>query len=163
MLDNIDNQRLHERIAEVAPLIPGLLAESASPPEGHSDAPEYPPFHQDKVERILDRVYDRLADEASEPADPRLRELLAEATARLDVPCDAFPDSKVERILDRVQARLTADATPIPAAAAKKPVHKPAALLGLGSVALFMLRHISAEVKLLSKKRRPYPDGPAEC
>src|SRR5690242_7169330 len=101
MLDNIDNQRLHERIAEVAPLIPGLLAESASPPEGHPDAADCPPFRKDKLERILDRVYDRLANEASEPADPRLRELLAEAVARLDTPCPAFRESKVERILDR--------------------------------------------------------------
>lgn len=157
MLDNIDNQRLHERIAEVAPLLPGLRAELASPPDGRPNEPAVPPFHKDKIERILDRVYDRLVNEASEAVDPRLRELLAEAAARLDAPCPAFREGKIERILDRVQARLADDGQ------VKKPAYKPAALLGLGSVALFMLRHLSVEVKLLSDKRRPFPDGPAEC
>ncbi|HEY7315455.1 MAG TPA: hypothetical protein VH643_39360 [Gemmataceae bacterium] len=158
MLDNIENQRLQERIAEVAPLLAGLVAESASSPDDPTGEPDCPPFRKDKVERILDRVYDRLADEASEPADPRLRELLAEAVARLDAPCAAFGDGKVERILDRVRARLTADTMtdPLRVVAAKKSVHKSAALLRLGSVAVFMLRHLSVE-------RRPFRDGPAEC
>lgn len=152
MLDNLDNQHLHERIAEVAPLLPGLRAELVSPTEQLSPAPEPAPFGERKIERILDRVYDRLVNETAEPDDSRLRALLADALLPSEAH-SAFPERKIERILDRVQARLAADEAAISISPARKPLHKPAPLLGLRSVALSLLRHLSVEVKLLSNKR----------
>ena len=149
MLDNTENQRLHERIAEVAAFLPGL---------GSSDCPA---FSQDKLQRILNRVYDRIANQAIELDDPRWRQQLAEVVAQLEVNANAFPETKMRRILDRALARLDADAA-IPSLTPSdglKPVPKLSALARLRSAAvgLLMLRHLSFE-----PRSRPLPDGPAD-
>jgi hypothetical protein len=149
MLDNTENQRLHERIAEVAAFLPGL---------GSTDCPA---FNEDKLQRILNRVYERIANDAVEPADPRWRQQLAEVVAHLELNAIAFPESKMRRILDRVETRLDADAavsSVIPSDSVK-PAPKLSALARLRSaaVALFMLRHLSFE-----PRSRPLPDGPTD-
>jgi hypothetical protein len=164
MLDNTENQRLHERIVEVAPFLPGLAA-SAPAHDDCGGAAEDVPLPKNKVDRILERVYDRIAEEAQESTDPRLRQLLAEALDH-DETGAAYPEHKLERILARVQARLGADnATAVPAEAAARPARKVSAMAGLRSVACaLLLRHLSFEARLLTDHRGPRPltDGPAD-
>ncbi len=149
MLDNTENQRLHERIAEVAAFLPGL---------GSSDCPA---FSQDKLQRIVNRVYERIANEAAELDNPRWRQQLAEAVAQLEMNAIAFSESKMQRVLDRVEARLatdtaTASVTPSDHVRAA-PKLSALARLRSAAVALFMLRHLSFE-----PRSRPLPDGPAD-
>jgi hypothetical protein len=108
MLDKSENQRLHERIAEVAAFIPGLGTPSTPPRQGDAAPAECSSFSKQKIERILERVYERLGNEASEVGDPRLRELLAEAVAQRDLVSAAFSEGKTQRILARLEARLAA-------------------------------------------------------
>ncbi|HTU21006.1 MAG TPA: hypothetical protein VMG10_23340 [Gemmataceae bacterium] len=166
MLDNTDNQRLQERIAEVASFLPGLAAASAPSSENIDEpADGLPPFGKYKVDRILERVYDRIANEASENLDPRLRELLTEALAHPET-APAFPERKLQRILARVQARLEADKAPATSSEpAKKPARRMSALASLRFAAsALLLRHLSFETRLLSDHRGPRPltDGPTD-
>jgi hypothetical protein len=167
MLDNSENQRLHERIAEVAALFPGLGAPTTSASLG--GAADCPPFSKQKLDRILERVYDRLCHDAGELDDPQLRQLLADTLARQETATTGFPEAKTLRILARVEARLAADisAAPKPAAEAdKQRSHRASALAKLRSAAsaLLLLRHLSFDARLLSDPRGPRPltDGPTE-
>jgi hypothetical protein len=165
MLDNTENQRLHERIVKVAPFLPGLAAAPAPAHDDCDGATEEAPFSNSKTDRILERVYDRIAEEASESIDPRLGQLIVEALAHMERTL-AFPEGKVERILARVQARLDADqAAPAPAEAVKRLDRNVSALAGMHSVACaLLLRHLSFEARLFSDPRGPRPltDGPAD-
>ena len=166
MLDNTENQRLHERIAEVASFIPGLADNSAPSHEDHAAPAHEVPFSNNKVERILDRVYDRIANETSENADPRLRELLSETVAHPEAAA-AYAERKLQRILARVQARLDGDKLAAPSVELeKKPARRMSALASLRSAAstLFLLRHLSFETRLLSDHHGPRPltDGPTD-
>ena len=107
MLDHTENQQLHDLIVHVAPLLPGPLSSvpAADAPAGD---PAAPPFGSAKVERILDRVYNRIADEA-ESADPRLRQLIAGTVVPGTSAAPAFTAGKLRRILDRVHGQLAAD------------------------------------------------------
>lgn len=168
MLDNTDNQRLHERIVEVAPFIPGFNAECASFDPNGAGPVDALPFTKSKMDRILERVYDRIAGEASDSMDSRLREQLGEVVAHAETP-SVYSEGKVHRILARVQAHLDADkATPPPAAAepAKRPARRvsPLARLRSAASALFLLRHLSFGARLLSDHPGPRPltDGPVD-
>lgn len=164
MLDNTENQRLHERIVEVAPFLPGLGAAAPVPEDSGAAAAEVP-FSKSKIDRILERVYDRIAEAASESVESPLPQLLAEVLSQTErVP--AYSEHKLDRILARVQARLDADkATAARAEAVKIPARKVSALSGLRSLACaLLLRHLPFEARLLSDHRGPRPltDGPAE-
>ena len=163
MLDNTENQRLHERIVEVASFLPGLAAASAPSHEDRDGQAEGAPFSKNKVERVLERVYERIANETSENLDPHLRELLREALAHPET-APAYPERKLQRILARVQARVEADKAP--AEPIKKPARRVSALASLRSAAssLLLLRHLSFETRLLSDHRGPRPltDGPTD-
>jgi hypothetical protein len=166
MLDNTDNQRLHERIAEVAAFIPGPAANSAPYHDDRAGQAEEVPFSKSKVERIVERVYDRIAGETSANLDPRLRELLAEALAHPET-ASAYSERKLQRILARVQARLEAEkSAAAPLEPAKTPARRVSALASLRSAAsaLLLLRHLSFETRLLSDPRGPRPltDGPTD-
>lgn len=164
MLDNTENQRLHERIAEVASFIPGPVANAAPSFEESAGPLESLPFHKNKVERILERVYNRITSEAGENVDPSLCELLAETLTHPEA-APAYPERKLERILARVQARLEADKASPSAEPAKKQARRLSALASLRSAAsALLLRHLSFETRLLSDRHGPRPltDGPTE-
>lgn len=165
MLDNTDNQRLHERIAEVASFMPGLADPSAPCHDDCAGPAEEVPFSKTKVDRILERVYDRIAHEASENLDPRLGELLRDALTHPET-APAYSERKLQRILAQVQARLEADKAPaIPVEPAKKPVRRMSALASLRFAAsALLLRHLSFETRLLSDHHGPRPltDGPTD-
>lgn len=165
MLDNTDNQRLHEQIAEVASFLPGPADPSAPCPDDRAGQTEETPFSKTKVDRILDRVYDRIANEASEPLDPRLRDLLRDASAHPET-APAYSERKLQRILAQVQARLDADRVPtLPVEPVKKPARRLSALAGLRFAAsALLLRHLSFETRLLSDPHGPRPltDGPTD-
>jgi hypothetical protein len=139
MLDNTDNQQFHERIVEVAPFLPGIAAEA---------------FPESKLQRILERVYHRIADDEPQGDDAQLRQLLAQVQAHFSPDPAPLSESKTQRILARVQARLDAEA-----AAAKPAARKASPLAGLRSAAaLFLLRQLIFD----PRGARPLPDGPAE-
>lgn len=163
MLDNTDNQRLHERIAEVASFLPGLADNSAPCHDDPAGQAEEVPFSKYKVDRILERVYDRIANEASENLDPHLREMLSDALAHPEA-APAYPERKLQRILARVQTRLDAELTS--AEPAKTPARRASAPASLHSAAsaLLLLRRLAFETRLLSDHHGPRPltDGPTD-
>jgi hypothetical protein len=168
MLDNTENQRLHERIVEVASFIPGFAADSTSFPHDCAGQTESVPFSKSKIDRILERVYDRIADEASDSVHSRLREMLGDALAHART-AHAYSEGKLQRILARVQAQLDADkaTAPLPSAEpVKRPARRSSPLAGLrpAASALFLLRHLSFEARLLSDPPAPRPltDGPID-
>ncbi len=95
MLDHTENQQLHDLIVHVAPLLPGPLS-SASSADASAEDVDPPPFGPTKLERILDRVYNRLADEA-ESADPRLRQLITETVVPSASDEPSFSAGKIRR------------------------------------------------------------------
>jgi hypothetical protein len=138
MLDNTENPRLHDLLGEIAPLLSSLTDDFAG-------VAACPSFSEDKVRRVLDRVYNRIADEAAEPASPRLRRLIAEiaaltaATGGVVTPCPS------QRILNLVQARQAAEQAASQAEAAKTSGQKSATRASLRSVAaaFFMPRRLA--------------------
>src|SRR6185437_6349977 len=166
MLDNTENRRMHDLLAEVAPLLSDHVEESAPSSEDYAGEPAAQPFSRDKVHRILDRVYNRLADEAAEPVESRLREMIAESVAALPATGSPFSKGKVQRILDRVEARRVAESLPVPAETEKTSPPREALWAGLRSLAaaFFMPRPLSFEARLLSDHRgsHPLPDGPSD-
>jgi hypothetical protein len=165
MLDHTENQQLHDLIVHVAPLLPSPIPSLPSTdPQGEEPAP--PPLSAAKVERILDRVYNRLADEA-EPFDPRLRKLLAETGSPNRANCPPFSAGKLRRILDRVCSRLAADTMvdPIHDETPARPALKAAVWAGLRAAvaAFFSPRPLPAPARSKLPSRRsvePLLEGP---
>jgi hypothetical protein len=162
MLDHTENQRLHDLIVHVAPLLPGPLS-SASSADAHAEDADPPPFGAAKLERILDRVYNRLADEA-ESSDPRLRQLIAETVMPA---APAFGAGKLRRILDRVHYQLAADAEvePVPDEAPARPGFRAAlwASLRAAATAVFAPRPMPSPTRSELPSRRsaePLLEGP---
>jgi hypothetical protein len=149
MLDNTDNQRLHDRIAQAAALTPAPLPILA--PSSQLDCP---PFEEDKMQRILDRVYDRLAEEVALIGDPQLRAQIAMVAEHLDAESRPLPAAKVARILDRVQARLATES-------AQTDV-EPALKLPVRAALHSTITAASCLVRRLFVSARPLPDGPTE-
>src|SRR5690242_7785606 len=165
MLDHTENQRLHDLIVHVAPLLPGPTS-SVPAALSHAEDLDPPPFSAGKVERILDRVYNRLADEA-ESSDPRLRELIAETVAPSQADCPPFGAGKLRRILDRVHFLREADAEVelVPDELPARPGLKAAIWAGLraAAAALFAPRPLQAPTRSKLGSRRsaePLLEGP---
>jgi hypothetical protein len=168
MLDHTHDQRLHDLIVHVSPLLSGP-ASCVPSPDPDAEEPAPPPFSPAKVERILDRVYHRIADDSAAPADPRLRELIAGAISPAHSICSPFGAGKVRRILDCVQSRLAMD-TMVEPTYAEEPSRagmKAVVWAGLraAAAAFFVPRPDAAEASLLSNNRgaKPLADGPGSA
>jgi hypothetical protein len=165
MLDHTENQRLHDLIVHVAPLLPGPTS-SVQAVDSHAEDLDPPPFGAAKVERILDRVYNRLADEA-ESSDPQLRKLIAETVAPSRADCPPFSAGKLRRILDRVHFLRVADTAVrlIPDEAPARPGLKAVIWAGLRAVAaaIFTPRPLPTPTRSKLGSRRsaePLLEGP---
>lgn len=131
MLNHSDNPQLTDLLTEIAPLLTAA-------------DPACPPFGADKVRRILDRVYNRLADEADVAAAPQLRRLLAEVLELPEAEVPADP-GRTQRILDRVRLRMAMEAALVPEVTRRSAAPKSAtrAALRAAVAAFFMPRRLA--------------------
>ena len=106
MLDHTENQRLHDLIVHVAPLLPGPVS---SVPALDPDAEEPdPPFMRARSSRTSIAFTTAWPTRPTNPPFPPRQLIAGTVTADRSV-CPPFDTGKVRRILDRVRSRLAAD------------------------------------------------------
>lgn len=131
MLNHSDNPQLTDLLTEIAPLLA-------------AGDPACPPFGADKLRRILDRVYNRLADEADVVATSQLRRLIAEVLELPEAEA-AIDPGRTQRILDRVRLRMAVEDTMVPEVTRRHAAPKSAtrAALRAAVAAFFMPRRLA--------------------